>query len=887
MSPQPSIAHYRIGAKLGEGGMGEVYRATDTKLNREVAIKVLPESFAADPDRMARFQREAQVLASLNHPNIAAIYGVEERALVMELVEGGEPRGPLAEAQALPIVQQLIDALEYAHERGVVHRDLKPANIKVTPEGKVKILDFGLAKAMSQDPQAEAWGTTPTLTMRATLAGTIMGTAAYMAPEQARGQNVDKRADIWAFGVVVYELLTGKQLFPGATVSDTLAAVLRQEIDPAAVPERFRGLLGACLERDPRRRLRDIGDARRLLEETDHSLTVVARNPLPAPSSHGWRIAAALLALAAAGASWMAWRATRPVDRPLIRFSVDLGPEALPGAHITVVLSPDGARMVFPFHNAQGNTQLATRTLDQAHPTLLAGTEDGVDPFFSPDGQWIGFFAGGKMKKISVLGGAAVPLCSASGPRGASWGEDGSIVFTPTISSGLARVPEAGGAPQMLTDPPKVGEVSHRWPQILPGGQAVLFTSTANAANYEEAKLDVVSLKTGRVTTVHAGGYFGRYLPSGHLVFVHQGVLFAILFDPLTLKTRGAPAPVQDEIASNPVAGAGQFDFSRAGMFAYVSGKGQSQASIALVDSAGDAKSIQAAARLYLTPRFSPDGVRMVFSANSGGQAELWLYDFQRQTTTQLTFNAKSARSPVWTPDGKHIALGAHSSNGGYDIWWVRSDGAGEPQVLLEGKTAVLFPSSFSPDGKRLAYYDSTQGGWKISVLPLDIADPDHPKAGTPEPFLQTAGAEIEPAFSPDGRWIAYASDEDGPSEIYVRPYRPGGSASSGKWRISTGGGRNPIWSRDGRQLFFLAGDDRLMVVDCASQGDSFERANPRRWSDRRFVDLIQAPMRTVDLAPDGKHIASVEYGGASSPQGPLQITFLMNFFDELKRRAP
>jgi serine/threonine protein kinase len=407
MSPQQTIAHYRITSKLGQGGMGEVYRATDTKLGREVAIKILPDAFALDAGRMARFAREAQVLASLNHPNIAAIYGVEERALVMELVEGPTLADRIAQGampldEALPVARQIAEALEAAHEKGIVHRDLKPANINLTAEGKVKVLDFGLARVMqasgSDDPQSS-----PTLTMSATVAGVLLGTAAYMPPEQARGGAVDKRADIWAFGVVLYEMLSGRRVFAGDTVSDTLAAVLKTEPDVSSIPLQVRPIVERCLRKDPRRRWRDIGDVRMALEEGSPAATIAVAMPTRR-SVLPWATAAVLLAIAAGAASWIAWRATRQVDLPLTRLSVDLGPDAMTGLNLTAAISPDGRRLVFPARGPNGKQQLATRLLEQAQATLLPGTENSRDPFFSPDSQWIGFFADSKLKKVSLQG---------------------------------------------------------------------------------------------------------------------------------------------------------------------------------------------------------------------------------------------------------------------------------------------------------------------------------------------------------------------------------------------------------------------------------------------------------------------------------------------------
>jgi serine/threonine-protein kinase len=469
------LGPYEILAPIGAGGMGEVYRARDTKLKRDVALKVLPEVFARDPGRMARFQREAEVLASLNHPNIAHIYGVEERALVMELVEGESPKGPLPFDDAWKIALQIADALEYAHERGVIHRDLKPANVKVTPDGVVKLLDFGLAKAFSETPDAGSTDpeNSPTITLGATVAGTVLGTAAYMSPEQAKGKKVDKRADIWSWGVVLYELLTGERLFKGSDTTDTLAQVLTKEPPLERVPQQARRLLSECLQKDPKQRLRDIGDARRLLAEE----TVTA----PSRSRLGFAIAAAMTIIAA-GLGWIAWRATLPVERPLMQLSVELGPDAnlALGAGGSIALSSDGTLLALTVRGADGQPHLATRRIDQGQLNVLAGTEGAQGPFFSPDGRWIGFAVAGALKKISAQGGAAVPLWNAYG-IGGSWGDDGNIIAVLGIMGGLSRIPEAGGTARSIADIKPGETVGYRFPQVLPGSQtAVLCVRRAN-----------------------------------------------------------------------------------------------------------------------------------------------------------------------------------------------------------------------------------------------------------------------------------------------------------------------------------------------------------------------------------------------------------------------
>jgi Tol biopolymer transport system component/predicted Ser/Thr protein kinase len=830
------IGPYEILGLLGAGGMGEVYRARDTRLKREVALKVLPEAFANDPGRMARFQREAEVLAAINHPNIAHVYGLEERAIVMELVEGETLAGPLAIDTALEYARQIAEALEYAHEKGVIHRDLKPANVKVTPEGQVKVLDFGLAKAIEN--QAGAAGdpaSSPTLTVGATRVGTILGTAAYMSPEQAAGKAADRRSDIWSFGAVLYEMLAGKRAFDGESVSETLASVLKVEPDwdalPTATLGSIRNLLRRCLKKDRRQRLQSIGDARIAIEEALSGAsqeTALAQPAVPKRRSLVLSVLAAVIGFALIVLGTALWRATRTVDRPLVRLNVDLGPDAAAGQYISAVLSPDGTRLIYFAAGSDGNRRLATRLLDQPKATTLAGTEGAEWPFFSPDGQWIGFFAERKMKKISVQGGAAVTLCDAVLPFGASWGEDGNIIWaraatgllnTPFASKGgLWSVPGTGGAPQALTDPADKGEWSHRWPQILPGGKSVLFT--ANAGQADEA-IDVLSLKTHQWTTVQRGGHFGRYLQSGHLVYLHQDTLFAAPFHLASLQVTGTPEPLLQDLVGNPADGSGPFTFARTGAFVYSAGRAQNPGwQIAWLDSSGNLKPLVNTPGPYYTPHISPDGKRLAVSVGSTPTFDIWVYDLERENMSRLTTTGQNNRAPIWTPDGRHIAFTCQLP-GGQSICWIRADGAGEMQPLLQTKYApVAF--SFSPDGRRLAFWYNASGRSErgIWTLPLDLSDPDHPKAGNPELFMGTEFNEIHPVFSPDGRWIAYASDSSGALEIYVRPFPGPGS----QWQVSVGGGYVPMWSHDGR-LFYETNENRIMVVDYTVRGDSWVRA--------------------------------------------------------------
>ena len=892
LAPGTRLGPYEILAPIGAGGMGEVYRARDIKLGRDVAIKVLPVAFANDSDRMARFEREAQVLASLNHPHIAAIYGLEEsdgmRALVMELVEGptlDEEMGGRAMAleETLPIAKQIAEALEYAHEKGIIHRDLKPANVKLTADGHVKVLDFGLAKAL--EAPAPAGGNpsiSPTLTIEGTRAGVILGTAAYMSPEQARGKAVGKRSDIWSFGVVLYEMLTGRPAFAGETITDVLAAVVKTEPDLTQAPVQAQKLLRRCLDKDPKCRLRDIGDAWELLEEAPQTI-------VPSRMRLGW-VAAALAIIGLAGwAAW--WRATRPVERPLqplMRLSVDLGPDAVAGQFTTVAISPDGSRLVFPVKSSDGKQMLATRLLDEAKPAPLSGTENGRDPFFSPDGKWIGFFADGKMKKISAQGGAPIGLCDATDARGADWGTDRNIVAALGSAGALSRVQAEGGTPQPVTKIQGIA-LTHRWPQFLPRSEAVLFTLSTSTVAFEEASIAAVSLKTGEIKILVRGGYFGRYLATseatGHLVYVHEGVLFGVPFDPARLELRGAAVSMLDDLAADPNSGAGQFSFSGApsgpGALVYRTGRVSAQEyPVWWLDRSGKTQPLIPTPGFYMEPRFSPDGQRLALVKISGNDREIFVYDRYRETMTRLTFDTKQPTWPTWSPDGNHIVFSLRS-NYGDGLGWMRADGAGEIQHLLDSKNN-LAPYSFFPDGRRLAYFElDPANGWDLWTLPLDVSDPDHPKPGKAELFLRTPANELQPAVSPNNRWIAYKSDQSGRNEVYVQPF-PG---PGGKRQISIAGGQLPVWSRNGRELFFQNLDNRIMVMDYTVTGDSFIPGRSRVWSNQELHDVR---VLNYDLAPDGRRFAIFpELKPPAEEKGDVHVTFLLNFFDELRRRVP
>jgi serine/threonine-protein kinase len=886
MTPQSSIGPYRIVSKLGAGGMGEVYRARDSKLARDVAIKVLPPALAGDAQYMARFEREAQTLAALSHPNIAAIYGIEQGAIVMELVEGDTlaeriARGPVPLDEALPIARQIAEGLEAAHERGIVHRDLKPANVKITPSGLVKLLDFGLAKTAGEASAATSATISPTLSLAMTQVGMILGTAAYMAPEQARGKPVDKRADIWAYGVVLYEMLTGRQLFGGETVTDTLASVVKDAPDlgvlPAETPWTIRRLVDRCLRKDPGKRMRDIGEARLAIDEP----VVVVPAPVevaPAKARLPWLPwVLAVVSIAAAGLGW--WRAARPVPpRPLLRISAELPPDLTLSSSggSMLALSPDGQRMAVAARGADGRTQLYTRTMRQAQFTALRGTENAHSPFFSPDGQWIAFAAEGKLKKISSEGGAALTLCPVTTLRGGAWADNGFIVFSPGLDGGLLRVAAAGGVASELTKR-KEKERTHRWPEVLPGGE-VVFTASAGATNYDDADIDIFSPGTGARKTLHRGGYGARYLTTpdgaGWLAFVRAGTLFAAPFDAKALALTGPPVPVQEDVGNSGSTGA-SFAVSRAGDLVYLPADGQGgNAQIYWADAAGRLSPLHGAPGTYVTPRISPDGKRLAFSTAT----DLWVKDLDRDTASRLTFLPGVNNWPVWTPDGRHIVF--KSSNGDRPgLYWIRSDGAAEPQRLTQGQGDEI-PYSISPDGKRLAFNRRASGAsfGDVFTAAIDATGPQV-KLGAPEVFVGAPDyGEIYPAFSPDGQWIAYMSLESGTSEIFVRPF-PG---PGGRWQVSASGGSYPVWSRNGRELFFKSADERVMVVQYSAGAGAFSAGRPRAWSERT-VSLLGG-LSMWDVAPDGKRIATILSDADEKRRPATHVTFLLNFGDELQR---
>jgi serine/threonine protein kinase/Tol biopolymer transport system component len=819
MAPPSSIAHYKITTKLGEGGMGAVYRATDTKLARDVAIKVLPDSVVHDADRLARFTREAQLLASLNHPNIAAIYGVEDRALILELVEGSTlaerlAQGPIPLEEALPIARQIADAMEFAHERGIIHRDLKPANIKIRDDGTVKVLDFGLAKALSPDSvsgSSDAMNS-PTLTARATQIGVILGTAAYMAPEQAKGKIVDRRADIWAFGVVVFEMLTGKRGYQADDVSDTLAAVLTREVDwtalPADTPPRLRTLLRDCLARDPKLRLRDIGEARRVLDQLisgvpDSSAAASSAHVTAIPQSPVWQRALpwaiAALAVVAAVAMFLWRRGTNADGAHELRLQM-----VMPGDTNSFAISPDGRFFAFSATAANGNgVQLWLRPLDSEVAKPLAGTEQSFIPFWSPDSKSIGFFAHQSMKRIDVESGAVQTLADAPTPRGGSWNQDDTILFAPAGNGPLYRIPATGGKPEQVTQQ-RAQDASHRFPEFLPDGHHFLFWVHGPP---DVRGVYVGSLESGEFHRICVADGPAVFVPPNHILLVRERVLYAQGFDPAKMEIAGEPFPVTSGLS------AGWSSFMRVaasstGLIVYRLDE-TARRQVTWLDRSGRpsgtvGEPVADAAGADL----SPDGRTLAITTHrgEGGAGDVMLMDMSRGTLTRLT--TEDSGYAIWSPDGTRICFIA-GRVGLLDLYTKAVGTGGPDEVLFVSKEAKNL-SDWSPDGKYVLFSSqSPTTARDVWALPVEGAD------RKPFPVAQTAAEETNGKFSPDGKWVAYDSDETGHREVFVRPFPGPGPAV----RVSTGGGAVPFWRHDGKELFYRTSDDQLMAVSVGASG--------------------------------------------------------------------
>ena len=858
--------------------MGQVWRATDTTLGRQVAIKILPDAFAADPDRLARFEREAKTLASLNHPHIAAIYGFEKssgmHALVMELVEGEDlsqriARGAIPIDEALLIAKQIAEALEAAHEQGIIHRDLKPANIKVRADGTVKVLDFGLAKAMDAVPVGRDFSPaghladSPTITSPAmTQAGMILGTAAYMAPEQAKGKAVDKRADIWAFGVVLYEMVTGQRLFSAETIPETLAQVMTREIDlgtlPATTPRHIRTLLARCLVKEPKQRLRDIGEARLALDSAFETAApqTAAQTALPSRSRLPWAVAGSL-AVVAAAAVIFGWR-SRPADveTTSTRLTIPLPP----GQELTSspAITRDGRTVAYVTQQGLDAPQLYLRDLNAFEARVVAGSSGAVQPFFSPDGKWVAFFGQGQLQKAAVAGGTPIRLAEAAIPFGGTWNDDNTIIYTASINSGLLRIPASGGTPESLTKPDGAASgYGHVFPQALPGGRRVLFTIWGNTT--ASAALSLESLRWD-VVLPNASFAVGLFDPArgatGRILAVDQSAgVVAAPFD----AARPGPTSIETTVLSNVYSelereGRGWLSTSNNRTAVYAAGN-PAKTSLVWVDREGKTESLGKGQDMYRELRLSPDGVKAVVRVGF----DLWIHDLQRGTRAPLTSRTGNNFWPLWSLDATHVVFGSNRG-GNWDIYAQPSDGSRPADVLLK-QPYDQFPVSMARDGTLLYYEFNPKTGVDLWTLSPD---------GKTSPLRVTPFNEREGRFSPGGagapRWVAYSSDESGRPEVYVQSY----PAGTNRIAVSDGGGSTPMWSPDGKELFYLTGD---AVVAVAVRSDGTIGA-PRRLFDRSNYYLRYG----YDVSPDGKRFLMIRRDEGSVPR---QLNVILNWSDE------
>ena len=917
------MGSYRILSLLGSGGMGEVYRAQDNSLRREVAIKVLPQQFSQDTERLARFQREARLLASLNHPNIAAIHGLDDsngvRFLVLELVEGETLANRLAKKglpvqEALEISQQIAEGLEAAHESGVIHRDLKPANVIVTADAKVKILDFGLAKLLETSASADDLSRSPTRTGQSTSAGVILGTAAYMSPEQARGKKVDRRSDIWAFGCVLYELLTGTKAFVGETVTDILGAIVHTDPDWEALPEdtpwAIRKLLRRCLEKDPHQRLHDIADARIEIAEVLRGSAEPGVLPIQEPGRKpSWKQPLPLVLIAAGSvlltlmAVWIL--SPKQVSLPQLRYEIPLAKDAILGHNFRhgLALSSQGTRLAYVSAQDTGNSAKRTihvHSLEQAETDALPETGLVTQPFFSPDGKWLGYWLGdyggsdSRLKKFPLDGGLPTTICGCVRPFGASWGSDDSIVFSCASEDSVWQVPASGGEPEQLTELDReAGEISHRLPHLLPGAEAVLFTVLQHAAVgldwSTQAQIFVQSLETGEKMLLLKGGSDARYIRTGHLVFAREGTLMAVPFDLASLSVTGRPIPVQEGVSyaihtwsSGIETGAAQFAFSDSGSLAYIAGSvvQEMKQQLVWVDRKGNSEPVDNIEReQFMGVRISPDRSRVAVVKWYKGR-NIWIYDRARGTLTPEILEGLNMMA-TWGPNSEDIVF--TSTRGGQTNLFRRAVARrGDPVHLMPSEHMQL-ASSWSPTGTELAFLRShPKVDWQVWILSME----DPPSA---KPFLQTGFREGSPEFSPDGRWLAYVSNESGEDRVYVQPYPGPGD----KVPISTGWGRAPAWAKGGRELFYQVDDGpkrkKMMSVEIVVKGSQLIPGNPVPLFEGAYS--IKTPLRTYDVTPDGQRFLMIRF----EEDGRLnlakyfgnKVRVVQNWFEELKRVVP
>jgi Tol biopolymer transport system component len=890
VGPGTKLGAYEVVAAIGAGGMGEVYRARDSRLNRDVALKIIRQPLA-DAEHLARFRREAQALAALNHPHVASIYGLDEIGdtlfLVMELIPGQTLGDLLASrasraldvTEALTIARQIAEALETAHDKNIVHRDLKPANIRVTPEGIVKVLDFGLAKALAGETSEVNLTNSPTLTVAATSAGVLLGTAAYMSPEQAKGQVVDRRTDIFAFGCVLYEMLAGRAAFRGETLAEILASVLKTEPDWSLLPPGASGnvtrLLQRCLQKDARGRLRDIGDARLEIEDALNvpgATSGIRTLPTPTISARAqWpRVLGLLAAGAAAGAIAILSVKTGPRAPALApgHFAITLpSNETLAGLDFpAVAIASDGSAVAY-VGSRGGQSQLFVRPMNSLESTPIDGATNAIAPFFSPDGRWLAFFADGQLKKIPTAGGAAVTLAQASVGLGGSWGANDTIVFAAGTGSGLSRVSANGGIPERVTVvAADKGEFSHRWPELLPDGKTVLYT-VGTLGHWDDAQIVAQPLGSPERSLLVQGGTNPHYLSSGHLIYARGGAIMAVPFDLNTLKTSGAPVRVLDNVLES-FDGAAQVSVSPSGTTLYVAGEFESnRRRLETVDRRGVVTPFAAPLQAYRAPRLSPDGRRVLVTIE-GSTEDLWVYDITAGTLTQLTFGVNAAM-PIWTPDSERVTFSSNTA-GTPNLFWT-TIGQQKAAERLATSDNVQIPGSWSPDGRTLAYVERHPTTGR-DIWFLRLGDEREPK-----PFLNSPFDESAPRFSPDGRWIAYVSNESGRDEVFLRS----STDPTRREQLSKGGGTEPVWARDGKEIFYRAGN-KLIAVSL-SDGRAMRGAQPRTLFEGEF-EKGSADVANYDITPDNQRFVMIG-GNATAEHATIHV--LINWASGIARLSP
>ena len=866
------VGPYEVLSWLGAGGMGEVYRARDTTLGREVALKTLPEELARQPDRLARLKQEARILASLNHPGIATVHGLEESdngtpVLVMELVEGESladrlRRGPLPLHEAVGVAHEIALALEAAHEKGVLHRDLKPANIRLAPDGRVKLLDFGLAKAVQKAALDSGLDTD---TSPQSEPGTVLGTAPYMSPEQARGQEPDRRGDIWAFGCVLFEMLAGERAFGGATFSDTVAAVLDREPDwkalPQETPSALVRLLRRCLQKERDKRLHDIADAR--LELEDESDVIPHRPRASARGLLGSRSFWFVVGGLALGAGlWVRGTSAPSAERPVVRLAIPLPPPETVDEWPPVAISPDGRQLAYVAVRA-GRSQICLRTVDRLEAKPIPGTEGGHVPFFSPDGLWLGFFVENewKRKKVLLSGGAPLTLSVGAIGRGASWSSDGTIVFPKNLFSGLDRSSAEGGMPEVLTtlDASRL-ESSHRFPEVLPGGQAIVFTvKTDETQAWDDARIEAFSLRTRERSVLIMGGTNARYA-GGHLIYARAGALWAAPFDPVRLKVAGPSVLVLEGVSSSATYGSADFGVSRDGSLVYVPGKLRgTDRRLVRVNRLGKTRPLTDSRRAFSSLSLSADGRRLALTIEAAND-QVWVYDMERGTLSPQTLRGNNNEA-IWTPDGSRLTF--TSVQGKPNLFWQPADGSG-PAERLTKSAHMQTAQAWSPDGKTLVLQESGPTTAELWILQVD-------GDRKPRPFLTGPSNKYQARLSPNGRWLAYVSDESRRDEVYVTGF-PG---SGGRWRISTDGGNRPVWARNGRELFYWSGDGMMAVA--VTTDATFGASKPRLLFGAKAL-----PDPSYDVTAEGEFLM-IEPGESDTP--PTQINVVLNWLQEVRQR--